>query len=149
MYNFNNLEDMLRSGISADEIAHAFTKNLNDAIDSAKRDNQRAKLYEDLANSWNEVLKDWANNNEMPDSVDVNDLILTGEHAKEAVGQLMELITTIAPLYQALADMAEQIAVKEKLKSKPEPVLKNTDAKNEFDDFDAAMNQFLRSIGVK
>lgn len=146
MYNFNNLEDMLRSGVSADEIAQAFTKNLNDAIDSAKRDNERIKLYENLANSWNEVLKDWAHNNEMPDSVEVNDLILTGEHAEEVVNQLMEFVSTIAPLYQALADMAEQIAAKEK--SKPEPVLKNTDAKNEFDDFDDAMRKFLKSIGV-
>ena len=146
MYNFNNLEDMLRSGVSADEIAQAFTKNLNDAIDSAKRDSERAKLYENLANSWNEVLKDWAHNNKMPDGVEVNDLILTGEHTEEVVAQLMEFVSTMAPLYQALADMAEQIAAKEK--SKPEPVLKNTDAKDEFDDFDAAMRKFLKSIGV-
>ena len=36
MYNFNNLEEMLRSGVSADEIALAFTKNLNAAMDAAK-----------------------------------------------------------------------------------------------------------------
>ena len=35
MYNFNNLEEMLRSGVSADEIALAFTKNLNAAMDAA------------------------------------------------------------------------------------------------------------------
>lgn len=146
MYDFNNLESLLRSGTTADEIAVAFTKNLNDAIDSAKRDSERAKLYENLANSWNVVLKDWAHNNKMPDGVEVNDLILTGEHAEEVVAQLMEFVSTLAPLYKALTDMAEQVAAKEK--SKPEPVLKNTDAKNEFDDFDEAMKKFLRSIGV-
>ena len=145
-YDFNNLESLLRSGATADEIAVAFTKNLNDAIDSAKRDSQRAKLYENLANSWNEVLKDWAHSNEIPDGVEVDDLTLTGEHAEEVVAQLMELVSTLAPLYKALTDMAEQIAAKEK--SKPEPVLKNTDAKDEFDDFDAAMKKFLKSIGV-
>ena len=145
-YDFNNLESLLRSGVSADEIAQHFTKNLNDAIDSALRDSQRAELYEDLANSWNEVLKDWAYNNKMPDGVEVNDLILTGEHAKEVVSQLMEFISTLTPLYKALTDMAEQVAAKEQ--SKPEPVLKNTDAKNEFDDFDEAMRNFLKSIGV-
>lgn len=148
MYNFNNLEDMLRSGVNADEIAQAFTKNLNAAIDSAKRDSERAKLYENLANSWNEVLKDWAHNNEMPDGVEVNDLILTGEHAEEVVSQLMELVTNLAPLYKALTDMAEQVAAKKKPEPKPEPVLKNTDANDEFDDFDEAMKKFLRSIGV-
>ncbi len=146
MYDFNNLESLLRSGVSADEIAQHFTKNLNDAIDSAKRDSERAKLYENLANSWNEVLKNWAHNNEMPDGIEVNDLILTGEHAKEVVGQLMEFVSTLAPLYKALTDMAEQVVAKEKFK--PEPVLKNTDAKDEFDDFDAAMKKFLKSIGV-
>ncbi len=142
-YDFNNLESLLRSGATADEIAVAFTKNLNDAIDVTKRNSQ---LYDNLANSWNEVLKDWIHNNKMPDGIEVNDLILTGDHAKEVVSQLMEFISTLAPLYKALTDMAEQVAAKEK--SKPEPVLKNTDAKNEFDDFDEAMRNFLRSIGV-
>jgi hypothetical protein len=142
-YDFNNLESLLRSGATADEIAVAFTKNLNDAIDVTKRNSQ---LYDNLANSWNEVLKDWIHNNKMPDGIEVNDLILTGDHAKEVVSQLMEFISTLAPLYKALTDMAEQVAAKEK--SKPEPVLKNTDAKNEFDDFDEAMRNFLKSIGV-
>ncbi len=142
-YDFNNLESLLRSGATADEIAVAFTKNLNDAIDVTKRNSQ---LYDNLANSWNEVLKDWIHNNKMPDGIEVNDLILTGDHAKEVVSQLMDFISTIAPLYKALTDMAEQVAAKEK--SKPEPVLKNTDAKNEFDDFDEAMRNFLKSIGV-
>lgn len=144
-YDFNNLESLLRSGATADEIAVAFTKNLNDAIDVTKRNKH---LYDNLANSWNEVLKDWVHDNELPDGVEVNDLILTGEHAEEVVSQLMELVTTLAPLYKALTDMAEQVAVKEKSEPKPEPVLKNTDAKDEFDDFDAAMRNFLKSIGV-
>ena len=59
-YDFNNLEEMLRSGVSAEDIAQYFTKNLNEAIDSTKRDSKRAELYENLAKSWNEVLRDWA-----------------------------------------------------------------------------------------
>ena len=145
-YDFNNIESLLRSGATADEIAVAFTKNLNNAIDVVKCDSYRAKLYENLANSWNEVLKDWIHNNELPNGVESNDLILTGDHAKEIVNQLMELIAKLAPLYKALSNMAEQVAAKEQ--SKPEPVLKNTDAKNEFDDFDEAMRNFLKSIGV-
>ncbi len=150
-YDFNNLEEMLRSGVSAEDIAQYFTKNLNDAIDVTKRDSKRAELYENLADSWNEVLRDWADNHEMPEGVDVDELMLNGPHAEELVGQVMDLVAGLAPIYKAFADAADRLlANKEPEQSKPAPVKKSTGTVNmdNKDDFDALMRVFLDSIGA-
>ena len=150
-YDFNNLEVMLRSGVSAEDIAQYFTKNLNEAIDATKRDSKRAELYENLADSWNEVLRDWAENHEMPDGVDIDDLMLDGPHAEEVMGQFMDLVTGLAPVYKAFADAADRLlANKEPEQPKPAPVKKSTGTVNmdNKDDFDALMRVFLDSIGA-
>ena len=158
-YDFNNLEEMLRSGVSAEDIAQYFTKNLNEAIDSTKRDSKRAGLYENLAKSWNEVLRDWADNHEMPDGVEINDLMLDGQHAEEIMGQFMDLVASLAPLYKAFANAADRLlANKEPERSKPAPVKKSTEPRGcqckkdpedmPKDDFDALMRVFLDSIGA-
>lgn len=149
-YDFNNLEEMLRSGVSAEDIAQYFTKNLNEAIDSTKRDSKRAELYENLADSWNEVLRDWADNHEMPDGVDVDDLMLDGQHAEELVGQVMDLVAGLAPIYKAFADAADRLLANKTPEPKPAPVKKSTGTVNvdNKDDFDALMRVFLDSIGA-
>ena len=147
-YDFNNLEEMLRSGVSAEDIAQYFTKNLNEAIDSTKRDSKRAELYENLADSWNEVLHDWADNHEMPDGVDIDDLTLDGQHAEEVVGQFMDLVASLAPIYKAFADVADHLLANKA--PEPAPVKKSTGTVNvdNKDDFDALMRVFLDSIGA-
>ena len=147
-YDFNNLEEMLRSGVKAEDIAQYFTKNLNEAIDSTKRDSKRAELYENLAKSWNEVLRDWADNHEMPDCIDIDDLMLDGQHAEEVMGQFMDLVASLAPIYKAFADAADRLLANKV--PEPAPVKKNTSTVNidNKEDFDALMRVFLDSIGV-
>lgn len=149
-YDFNNLEEMLRSGVSAEDIAQYFTKNLNEAIDSTKRDSKRAELYENLADSWNEVLRDWADNHEMPNGVDFDDLMLDGPHAEEVMGQFMDLVASLAPIYKAFADAADHLLANKTPEPKPAPVKKSTGTVNvdNKDDFDALMRVFLDSIGA-
>jgi len=147
MYNFNNLEEMLRNGVTADEIAVAFTKNLNEAIDVAKRSNKRAQLFEDLANSWNAVVTDWCETSTLPDGIDKEDIIMTPAHAEELFTQIMELVAKLAPLCKAFEELAEAITPEEK----PAPVQKNTAAKEKnenlnTEDFDLLMRSFLDSI---
>ena len=147
-YDFNSIESLLRSGVSADEIAQAFTKNLNDAIDVTKRACYHAKLFENLANSWNEVLDDWMSNNTVPDPLTKEDLMMKPEHAEDIFNQVMELVVKIAPLFRAFEDLAESITPAEK----PAPVKVNTVAKDtteknlNTEDFDLLMRSFLDSI---
>jgi hypothetical protein len=155
-YDFNNLEEMLRSGVSAEDIAQYFTKNLNEAIDSTKRDSKRAELYENLADSWNEVLRDWADNHEMPDGVSIKDLELDGPHTEEIMGQFMDLVASLAPLYKAFANAADRLLANKGPESAP--VQKNTAPRGcqckkdpedmPDEDFDALMRVFLDSIGA-
>lgn len=148
-YDFNSIESLLRSGVSADEIAQAFTKNLNDAIDVTKRNSKRAELFENLANSWNEVLDDWLRDHTLPDGISKDDVMMEARHAEELFGQLMELVVKLAPLYKAFEDLAESITPVEK--PAPAPVKKNTVAKPKdedigTEDFDLLMRSFLDSI---
>lgn len=146
-YDFNSIESLLRSGVSADEIAQAFTKNLNDAIDVTKRDSKRAELFENLANSWNEVLDDWLRDNTLPDGITRNDVMMEACHAEELFGQVMDLMIKVAPLFKVFADAADHILADKE----PAPVKKNTVAKPKdedlgTEDFDLLMRSFLDSI---
>lgn len=149
-YDFNNLENMLRSGVKAEDIAKYFTENLNNAIDATKRDSKRAELYENLADSWNEVLRDWADNHEMPDGIDVDELMLNGPRAEEMVGQVMDLVAGLAPVYKAFADAADRLLANKTPEPKPALVKKSTGTVNvdNKDDFDALMRVFLDNIGA-
>ena len=146
-YDFNSIESLLRSGVSADEIAQAFTKNLNDAIDVIKCDSYHAKLFENLADSWNEVLDDWMRDHTLPDPLTKKDLMMEPEHAEDIFNQVMDLVVKVAPLFRAFEDLAESITPAEK----PAPVKVNTVVKPKdeglnTEDFDLLMRSFLDSI---
>lgn len=148
-YDFNSIESLLRSGVSADEIAQAFTKNLNDAIDVTKRDSKRAELFENLANSWNEVLEDWLRDHTLPDGISKEDVMMEARHAEELFGQVMDLMMKVAPLFKALTDEVDHLLANKE--PTPAPVKKNTVAKPKdeelnTDDFDLLMRSFLDSI---
>lgn len=155
MYNFNNLEDMLRNGVSADEIAQAFTKNLNSAIDAVKPTPMQ-EAGEELAKAWNHMIDLWLEDNERPSYLDDDDdLYINGETAFRLFEESMHLLTKIAPIWEMIASLAEEEIKPEpkrecKCQKEEAPVLKNTDDDNgSFDEFDEAMRQFLKSIGVK
>ena len=141
MYNFNNLEEMLRSGVSADEIAQAFTKNLNAAIDAAKPTPMQ-EAGEELAKAWNHMIDLWLEDNDVPSYLDSeDDLYISGDVAQHLFEESMHLLSKVAPLWDAIADFVNDEA---KPATKPAPVLKNTD--NEIDEFDRVMRSFLNSI---
>ena len=148
-YDFNSIESLLRSGVSADEIAQAFTKNLNDAIDITKRDNKRAELFENLANSWNEVLDDWLRDHTLPDGISKEDVMMEARHAEELFGQVMDLMMKVAPLFKVFSDEVDYLLANKE--PTPAPVKKNTvvkpkDEDLDTEDFDALMRAFLDSI---
>ena len=138
MYNFNNLEEMLRSGVSADEIALAFTKNLNAAMDAAKPTPMQ-KASEELSKAWNHMMDLWIDDHDVPSYINnKDDLYMDGESALHLFEEVMQVLSKVAPLYAAIADLVND---EEKPAVKPAPVSKNTD-----DDFDKVMRSFLNSI---
>ena len=138
MYNFNNLEEMLRSGVSADEIALAFTKNLNAAMDAAKPTPMQ-KASEELSKAWNHMMDLWIDDHDVPSYINnKDDLYIDGESALHLFEEVMQVLSKVAPLYAAIADLVND---DEKPATKPAPVSKNTD-----DNFDMVMRSFLNSI---
>lgn len=137
MYNFNNLEEMLRSGVSADEIALAFTKNLNAAMDAAKP-TPMEEASKELSNAWNHMMDLWIEDHDIPSYINnKDDLYMDSESALHLFEEVMQVLSKVAPLYAAIADLVND----EKPAVKPAPVSKNTD-----DDFDIVMRNFLNSI---
>lgn len=157
MYNFNNLEDMLRNGVSADEIAQAFTKNLNSAIDAVKP-TPLQEAAEETAKAWNHMVDLWLAEHDLPDFLDEDDdLYISGETALHLFEESMHFLAKIAPIWDMIVALAEEEPSKPESKrectcknnNSEAPVLKNTDRDDSFDEFDAAMSKFLRSIGAK
>lgn len=138
MYNFNNLEEMLRSGVGADEIALAFTKNLNTALDALKPTPMQ-KASEELSKAWNHMMDLWIEEHEVPSYINnKDDLYIDSESALHLFEEVMQVLSKVAPLYMAIADLVND---EEKPATKPAPVSKNTD-----DEFDIVMRNFLNSI---
>ena len=148
MHNFNNLEEMLRSGVSADEIAQAFTKNLNAAIDAAKPTPMQ-EAGEELAKAWNRMVDIYLEDHDVPEYLeDKDDLYASAETATHLFEESMNLLHKLTPLWGLIEELGRPEELKPCKYEKNSPVLKNTDAENEFDDFDEAMKKFLKSIGV-
>lgn len=138
MYNFNNLEEMLRNGVGADEIALAFTKNLNTALDALKPTPMQ-KASEELSKAWNHMMDLWIEEHEVPSYINnKDDLYIDSESALHLFEEVMQVLSKVAPLYMAIADLVND---EEKPATKPAPVSKNTD-----DEFDIVMRNFLNSI---
>lgn len=138
MYNFNNLEEMLRSGVGADEIALAFTKNLNTALDALKPTPMQ-KASEELSKAWNHMMDLWIDDHDVPSYINnKDDLYIDSESALHLFEEVMQVLSKVAPLYMAIADLVND---EEKPATKPAPVSKNTD-----DEFDIVMRNFLNSI---
>ena len=138
MYNFNNLEEMLRNGVGADEIALAFTKNLNTALDALKPTPMQ-KASEELSKAWNHMMDLWIEEHDVPSYINnKDDLYMDSESALHLFEEVMQVLSKVAPLYMAIADLVND---EEKPATKPAPVSKNTD-----DEFDIVMRNFLNSI---
>ena len=158
MYNFNDLEKMLREGVTADEIAQAFTKNLNSAIDAVKPTPMEMAGV-DLAKAWNHMIDLYLEDNDRPAFLDNDDdLYISGETATRLFKESMDLLNKMAPIWNAIASLAEDDDVKinntldkknykDSCNKKP-PVEKNTDGEDEFDNFDNVMKKFLSGLGV-
>jgi len=137
-YDFNDIETMLREGVSAGEIAKVFTDNLNAAITATNKPTHRQELCHNLAEAWNGLVEDWTFDNNLPAGLTMDDLFLEGEHVEELFNHLMRLIVRTVPLLDALNALADE-------EDSAPPVKTNTAAKH-TDNFDLTMRNFLNSI---
>lgn len=133
--DFNNIESLLRSGVNTEDIAKAFTDELNSAIKETNKVDRKRELCNALAEDWNDLMLMWLENNDLPDGLENDDFFMDAELVETLFDTLMNGIVKMAPLYRAFNEIA-----KAENKNKA-PVSTNTDG-----DFNSIMRNFLNSI---
>ena len=132
--DFNNIETLLRSGINPEDIAKAFTDELNDAIKVTNKVDRKYELCNALAEDWNDLMLWWLDSNNLPEGLDSDDFFVDGETVEALFDTIMKGFVKMAPLYRALNEIYEE-------EHKEAPVSTNTDG-----DFSDVMRKFLNSI---
>lgn len=135
MYNFNNIDELIRNGEDPEAIAKAFTSQLNEAINSNSRDKMREEAGHEFANAWNTLVELWLENNDLPDGMEEDDIYFDGPTALEAFDGIMGMIKKTAPLMNLLTKMADEDNYNKTCYKKP--------ADNSFD---KVMRGFLSEI---
>lgn len=136
MYNFNNIDELIRNGEDPEAIAKAFTSQLNEAINANSRDKMREEAGHAFADAWNDLMDLWLENNDVPDGIDKEDLFFDCPTALEAFDGIMGMIVKTAPLMNLLSKMVDEE------ESKPMPKA----CKKPDNSFDSVMRGFLSEI---
>lgn len=135
MYNFNNIDELIRNGEDPEAIAKAFTSRLNEAINANSRDKEREEAGHAFADAWNTLVELWLENNDLPDGMEEDDIYFDCETALEAFDGIMSMIKKTAPLMNLLTKMADEDNYNKTCYKKP--------ADNSFD---KVMRGFLSEI---
>ena len=136
MYNFNNIDELIRNGEDPEAIAKAFTSRLNEAINANSRDKEREEAGHAFADAWNTLVELWLENNDLPDGMDEDDVYFDCATALEAFDGIMSMFKKTAPLFNLLDKMVDE-----------EKIDKSCHYKKPIDNsFDSVMRDFLSEI---
>ena len=136
MYNFNNIDELIRNGEDPEAIAKAFTSRLNEAINANSRDKEREEAGHAFADAWNTLVELWLEDNDLPDGMDEDDVYFDGATALETFDGIMGMFKKTAPLFNLLGKMADEENIDKSCRYK-----KPTD-----NSFDKVMRGFLSEI---
>ena len=136
MYNFNNIDELIRNGEDPEAIAKAFTSQLNEAINVNSRDKMREEAGHAFADAWNDLMDLWLEGNDLPDGMEEDDLYFDCPTALEAFDGIMGMVKKTAPLFNFLGKMVDEE------ESKPMPKT----CKKPDNSFDSVMRGFLSEI---
>lgn len=136
MYNFNDIDALIRNGEDPEAIAKAFTSRLNEAINANSKDKEREEAGWAFSDAWNRLVELWLENNELPDGMVEDDIYFDCDTALEAFDGIMGMIKKTAPLMNLLSKMVDEE------ESKPVPKV----CKKPDNSFDSVMRGFLSEI---
>ena len=108
MYNFNDIDALIRNGEDPEAIAKAFTFKLNEAINANSKDKEREEAGHAFADAWNILVELWLENNDLPDGMKEDDLYFDCPTALEAFDGIMGMIVKTAPLMDLLSKMVNE-----------------------------------------
>ena len=130
-YNFNNLDELIRSGTDPEEIAKAFSNNLNKAIADNDKVSRKEELCAEMAKLWNEYVNLWMLEHPVPEQWDLH---MDADDLAVGLDHILTLFVKTAPLMEAMEDLANTF----------EPRKVNTKTKK--NDYDSVIGDFLNSI---
>ena len=133
MYDFNNMIDLMRSGVSADELAKAFTDNLNNAIEVVEAEKITEDDYKmacaEAANAFNDAVQDYISIHNL--DIDEKDL----EIDQKFVNDIVEFFVELLPYVKSLSKVVS-------------PNTKKKECKVTTDSFEDVMAKFFREAGI-
>lgn len=94
MYDFNNMIDLMRSGVSAQDLAKAFTDNLNNAIEVVEAEKITEDDYKmacaEVANAFNDAVQDYVIIHKL--DIDEKDLVIDQKFVNDVIEFFVELL---------------------------------------------------------
>ena len=85
-YDFNNLVTILREGnATPEEIANAFTKNLNAAIAEAAEPTAWEAAISEFTTDWNYLVDLYWDEHELPEECDIDKFYLSEDEAEDMI----------------------------------------------------------------
>ena len=89
--DFNNIEKMLRDGANPEDIANAFTKELNSAISATKEDELEIACN-DLSSAWGDMLDIYCDRNNIKGC---DDFYFTGKQVYDALPAIVKILQAL------------------------------------------------------
>lgn len=118
MYDFNDIEALLRSGVSAEDIAQSFTDKLNAAV-VATTPTPMEEASEKLAEAWNEMVDLYYEEHDLPSYMEnMDNLYIDTQRALDLFVSSMKTMYEIEPLMDSLQRLVDKL--KEEEENKPE-----------------------------
>lgn len=134
--DFNKIEEYLRSGGTAEEIAEAFTTELNKVISTLSHEKEIQDKAVIAANAWNEFINIYVKDHPLPNNIDVYDFYVGPSsmiELAETIVKLTPFIVKYASVLENISDGAEDLS--NKFQNKISENLNDFDFKNVIDTF--------------
>ena len=139
--DFNKIEEFLRNGGTADQIAEAFTKQLNDAIAVVGHEKEIENKATLAAEAWNDFINIYFQDHKLPNGTDVFDYYIASTNVVELADTIVRItpfLVKYASVLANLSDGAEELS--NKFSSKISENLSDFDFNNVIDAFLGKMN---------
>ena len=113
--NFNNIEEFLRNGGTPEQIADAFTKELNAAINNLSHEKEIQNKATIVADSWNDFMNTYIQDHSLPDNITIKDFYVNSDNMIELADTIVKLIPFVvkyAPVLENISDGTEELSNK-------------------------------------
>ena len=137
-YDFNNLVTILREGSATpEEIANAFTKNLNAASTEAAKPTAWESTISEFVANWNYLIDLYWDEHELPEDCDISKFYLSEDEAEDMVVSSIKSCVALLHVKSDINKFAKHLSDKDRKLSE-----------DDREDFYKVMHNFFKTIGI-